>query len=100
MRSTVSALTARGHAATLPSANSAISAARVLFFLISIASILFRLSMINFDALVCNGYAKEKLILQIALGTTSTCDDAPAKSARCLFWHQDCKFGPRPSLEL
>ncbi|MGY3404501.1 hypothetical protein ACVWZV_000614 [Bradyrhizobium sp. GM5.1] len=43
MRSTVSAVAARGHAAALLSASNAISAARVLFFLINIDSILFRL---------------------------------------------------------
>jgi len=35
--------------------------------------------MINFDAIVCNGYAKEKLILQIAHATTSPCDEFGAQ---------------------
>src|SRR5947209_17567044 len=35
-----------------------------------------------------------KLILQNAPATTSPCDRTPAKAPRCLFWHQDCRFGP------
>ncbi|MGY3464097.1 hypothetical protein ACVW0I_000968 [Bradyrhizobium sp. LM6.11] len=39
-----------------------------------------------------------KLILRIVPATTSPCDRTSARAARCLFWHQDCKFGPDFSL--
>jgi hypothetical protein len=56
MRSIVSALAARGHAAAVAKASAAISAARAVV-LISIAFVLFLKPMTIFDAHVCNGYA-------------------------------------------
>jgi hypothetical protein len=69
MRSTVSALATRGHTAAVVRASAAISAARVVVF-ISIVSVLFRLSMTNFDANVCNGYANGE-----TFSANCPCDD-------------------------
>src|SRR3954466_7913977 len=41
-----------------------------------------------------------KFILQIGPATTSPCCRAPARTQRCLFWHQDCTFGPDLSFEV
>jgi hypothetical protein len=41
--------------------------------------------MINFDAMVCNAYAKEKLFLQIAPAATSPCGSREGETTACLF---------------
>ena len=104
MRSTVSAPATRGHAAARQRQHRDQRRAYCLGFSISIASILFRLSMTNFDAIVMQWLCQwGNFFCKLPLRRQVLVIDASAKAPRCLFWHQDCRFGSdflKSSLEL